>query len=599
MPNLFAKERIIAPVGYNRWLVPPASIAIHLCIGSVYAWSNFNGPLTKVQGVLAGAPADWTLSQVVWIFTVAIVVLGLSAAFAGKWLEQVGPRTVGTVAAICWGGGFLIGSLGIWLHQLWLLYLGYGVVGGCGLGLGYVSPVSTLLKWFPDRRGMATGMAIMGFGGGAIIGAPLIDRLVDGFQRPPEYLGARDAVDPVVRNGSYFVATQHGERPVIVIFNKEAAALPRPAKAGVYFVGTGSSGVGETFVVLGVGYSLVMLLAAFSYRLPGKDWRPAGWTPRSEAHAAKKMISTRTVSVDAALKTRQFYLLWIVLCFNVTAGIGMLGVAKTMLSEIFGPTLPDIVTPSFASTFVLMIGVFNMLGRFFWSSLSDYWGRKSTYGVYFLLGIPLYLSIPFWANRQSASPSLVWLVGFYVATMAIFTLYGGGFLRWWLRDNSGLSGRSVRLKVRRRHSRSLTDGVEHRGSGWPLGDHRTPPEFATASHSRPGLPYRTGPFRREVWRVTRSTGITLSCQDGHAPEADGDRAIRNDQPFGDSLQLHHVRDGRTLGCSALGQRSNSAGERKALLNRISAAEVEAGEAQSHVCPKVSTVSCCGLQQTTV
>ena len=427
MPSLFAKQRIIAPPGYSRWLVPPASIAIHLCIGSVYAWSNFNTPLTKVRGVFASAPADWTLSQVVWIFTVAIVFLGLSAAVAGKWLEQVGPRTVGAVAAVCWGGGFLVGSLGIWLHQLWLLYLGYGAIGGCGLGLGYVSPVSTLLKWFPDRRGMATGLAIMGFGGGAIIGAPLIDRLVDVFQRPPEYVGTRESAKPVLKGGSYFAATEQGERPVIVLSDKEAAALPRRARAGVYVVGTGSAGVAETFVVLGVGYFLVMSAAAFSYRLPAPNWLPAGWTPPSDDAATRSMISTHTVSVDGAVKTPQFYLLWIVLCFNVTAGIGVLGVAKTMLSEIFGPTLPEIVTPAFASTFVLMIGVFNMLGRFFWSSLSDYWGRKRTYAAYFLLGIPLYLSIPFWASRQSASPALVWLVGFYAATMMIFTLYGGGF----------------------------------------------------------------------------------------------------------------------------------------------------------------------------
>lgn len=427
MPSLFAKERIIAPPDYNRWLVPPASIAIHLCIGSVYAWSNFNAPLTKVQGVLASAPTDWTLSQVVWVFTVAIVFLGLAAAFAGKWLEQVGPRTVGTVAAICWSGGFLLGSLGIWLHQLWLLYLGYGVIGGCGLGLGYVSPVSTLIKWFPDRRGMATGLAIMGFGGGAIIGAPLIDGLVSTFQRPPEYLGSRDSVELELKDGSYYARTDHGTRRVIVLSAKEAGALARNTKEGVYVVGTGSAGVAETFVVLGIGYLLVMLTAAFSYRLPAASWLPAGWTPPSEADSARSMISTHTVSVDGAMRTPQFFLLWIVLCFNVTAGIGVLGVAKTMLSEIFGPTLPDIVTPAFAGTFVLMISVFNMLGRFFWSSLSDYWGRKWTYTVYFLLGIPLYLSIPFWASRQSASPSVTWLVGFYIATLIIFTLYGGGF----------------------------------------------------------------------------------------------------------------------------------------------------------------------------
>jgi MFS family permease len=427
MSSLFSKERITAAAGYNRWLVPPASIAIHLCIGSVYAWSNFNAPLTKLQGVLASAPTDWTLSQVVWIFTVAIVFLGLAAAFAGKWLEQVGPRTVGTVAAICWGGGFLLGSVGIWLHQLWLLYLGYGVIGGCGLGLGYVSPVSTLIKWFPDRRGMATGLAIMGFGGGAIIGAPLIDGLVDSFHRPPEYLGPRETIDLQLRDGSYFAMNEAGEKRVIVLSAKEASAFSEKVKEGVYVVGTGSAGVAETFAVLGIGYSLVMLTAAFSYRLPAAHWLPAGWTPPSAADSARSMISTQTVSVDQAMRTPQFYLLWIVLCFNVTAGIGVLGVAKTMLSEIFGPTLPEIVTPAFAGTFVLMISVFNMLGRFFWSSLSDYWGRKWTYAVYFLLGIPLYLSIPVWASCQSTRPDVTWLVGFYAATMLIFTLYGGGF----------------------------------------------------------------------------------------------------------------------------------------------------------------------------
>src|SRR3954451_584738 len=181
MLSLLSKDRIIAPAGFNRWKVPPASIAIHLCIGSVSAWTNFNSALMKGQGVGAGSAGDWSLSQVARTFTVAILCLGLSAAFAGKWLERVGPRMVGTVAACCWGGGFIVGSLGIWLHQLWLLYLGYGVIGGCGLGLGYVSPVSTLLKWFPDRRRMATGLEIMGFGGGPIIGAQLIDGLVDAF----------------------------------------------------------------------------------------------------------------------------------------------------------------------------------------------------------------------------------------------------------------------------------------------------------------------------------------------------------------------------------------------------------------------------------
>jgi len=177
--NIFSKDRIIANHDFNRWLIPPASIGIHLCIGSVYAWSIFNPALTKSLGVVVSSANDWSLSEVVWIFSVAIVSLGLAAAFAGKWLEEVGPRLVGFVSACLWGGGFLIGSIGVFTHQLWLIYLGYGVFGGCGLGLGYVSPVSTLIRWFPDRRGMATGMAIMGFGGGAMIGAPLISFLLD------------------------------------------------------------------------------------------------------------------------------------------------------------------------------------------------------------------------------------------------------------------------------------------------------------------------------------------------------------------------------------------------------------------------------------
>ena len=425
--GLFSKDRIVAKPGFNRWKVPPASMAIHLCIGSVYAWSNFNPALVKVRGVVASAPGDWSLGEVVWIFTVAIVTLGIAAAYAGRWLEQVGPRVVGTIAAVCWGGGFLIGSMGIWWHQLWLVYLGYGVVGGCGLGLGYVSPVSTLIKWFPDRRGMAAGMAIMGFGGGAIIGAPLNDFLLDRFYRPPLYLGTHEQVQPHLREGRLFAETESGDRLVVAIHPQEAARLPIPGEPGVYVVGTGTSGVAETFFVLGVGYFLTMLLAAFSYRIPAADWKPDGWTGASPTAAPHRMISHGTVDVTQAVKTRQFVLLWIVLCLNVTAGIGVLGVAKTMMTEIFGSTLPEIVTARFAGGFVLAIGVFNMLGRFFWASLSDVLGRQRTYAIYFLLGIPLYLSIPYFAVQQSLSPSVVWLICFYASTMLIFTMYGGGF----------------------------------------------------------------------------------------------------------------------------------------------------------------------------
>ena len=426
MAGILSKEHIIAAPDYNRWRVPLASIAIHLCIGSVYAWSIYNPSLTRVYGVVASSGDDWSLSEVVWVFTVAIVFLGLAAAFAGKWLESVGPRKVGVVAACCWGGGYLVGGAGIMTHQLWLLYLGYGVIGGCGLGLGYVSPVSTLIRWFPDRRGMAAGMAIMGFGGGAMIGTPLKEFFIRLFYQAPEYLGTADQVSLVTEAGRRFVEISGALQEVVIIGAAEVRNLTMPGPEGVYLVNTGAAGVAETFLILGVIYLIVMLFAAFSYRIPAEDWKPQGWVePSDEKRGA--LISAKNVDIDQALKTPQFYQLWIVLCLNVTAGIGVLGVARTMITEIFGSSLPQIVDTSFAATYVVMISAFNMVGRFIWASASDYVGRRNTYWIFFVLGIVLYLSIPFAAAQVSVNPSVVWLVYFYAATMIIFTMYGGGF----------------------------------------------------------------------------------------------------------------------------------------------------------------------------
>ena len=426
MSGLLSKQRIIAAADYNRWRVPLASIAIHLCIGSVYAWSIYNPSLTRVFGVVTSAADDWNLSEVVWVFTVAIVFLGLSAAFAGKWLEKVGPRMVGVVSAVCWGGGYIIGGLGILSHQLWLLYLGYGVIGGCGLGLGYVSPVSTLIRWFPDRRGMAAGMAIMGFGRGAMLGAPLKEFCIKLFYQAPDYLGSVADLELVTQAGRRFAEIGGSLQEVVVVGASEIRNMTLPGPEGVYLVDSGASGVAETFFVLGLIYLVVMLIAAFSYRLPAEDWKPEGWEETGEGKQ-NALISGNHVDIDQALKTPQFYQLWLVLCLNVTAGIGVLGVASTMMREIFGTTLPDIVDASFAATYVVMISAFNMMGRFIWASASDYIGRRNTYWIFFVLGIALYLSVPFSAQQVSANPSVIWLIYFYAATMIIFTMYGGGF----------------------------------------------------------------------------------------------------------------------------------------------------------------------------
>ncbi len=369
--NFLDRSRTVAPPGYNRWLVPPAALAIHLAIGQAYAFSVFNFPLTKVLGITEATEADWSLKTVGWIFSIAIVFLGLSAAVFGKWLEAAGPRKAMFAAAVCFSGGFFVSALGVWWHQIWLLYLGYGVLGGIGLGLGYISPVSTLIKWFPDRPGMATGMAIMGFGGGAMIGSPLAQALM------------------------------------------------------THFRSASSVGVAEAFIAMGAIYFCFMMFGALMVRLPAPGWRPAD---AGTTNARKPLAAPDDVSADDAIKTPQFWLLWAVLFLNVTAGIGVLSQASPMIQEMFAGR----VTPEAAAGFVGLLSLFNMVGRFVWSSLSDYIGRKNTYMIYFALGAGLYALTP-------TTGHLGLLVAFVLAYAIIMSMYGGGFatVPAYLRDLFG------------------------------------------------------------------------------------------------------------------------------------------------------------------
>jgi MFS family permease len=392
-PGLLAKERTVARPGFNRWLVPPAALAIHLCIGMAYGFSVFWLPLSRAVGIgasiacpaemgffaqMVASDCDWKISMLGWMYTLFFVFLGSSAAIWGGWLEKVGPRRAGVVSALCWCGGLVISALGVKLHQIWMLWLGSGVIGGIGLGLGYISPVSTLIKWFPDRRGMATGMAIMGFGGGAMIGAPLADKLMKFYATPT------------------------------------------------------SVGVAETFLTMAAIYFVFMMAGALGYRIPAANWQPAGWTPPA-ADRKKAMITDNHVHLDVAWKTKQFWLVWGVLCLNVTAGIGILGMASPLLQEVFGGKLIGLDIPfndlsaaqkgqiaAIAAGFTGLLSLFNIGGRFVWASFSDKIGRKATYFTFFLLGFALYAAIP----STAAGGSLALFVLFFCV---ILSMYGGGF----------------------------------------------------------------------------------------------------------------------------------------------------------------------------
>jgi MFS family permease len=389
--GILDREHTIAKAGFNRWLVPPAALCIHLCIGMAYGFSVFWLPLSRAVGLTASkacpdmslwqelftTTCDWRVASMGWMFTLFFVLLGVSAAIWGGWLERVGPRKAGVVAALCWSGGLLIGAFGVYIHQLWIMWLGAGVIGGVGLGLGYISPVSTLIKWFPDHRGMATGFAIGGFGGGAMIGAPLANILVNYFKTPT------------------------------------------------------SVGVWETFATMGVIYFVFMMIGAFAYRVSPVGWQPDGWTPPAKGNA---MISQNNVHLRDAHKTPQFWLIWWVLCLNVSAGIGVIGMASPMLQEIFGGSLigqpavkfaqltaeQRVIIAGIAAGFAGMLSLFNIGGRVFWASLSDYIGRKNTYYCFFLLGIALYALAPTFANMGS---KLLFVGAFCI----ILSMYGGGF----------------------------------------------------------------------------------------------------------------------------------------------------------------------------
>lgn len=369
--GFLTRERIVAPPGWSRWLVPPAALSVHLAIGQAYAWSVFKPPLEKglgISGVASALP-----------FTLGIIMLGLSAALFGTKVDTNGPRWAMVVSSACFVSGFLISALGLFLRQYWLVVVGYGFVGGIGLGIGYISPVSTLIKWFPDRPGLSTGIAILGFGGGALIASPLTNQLLTAF-------GAT------------------GDRPSV-------------------------PGIAQTFLVMGLIYAVFMSVSWLLIRVPAPDWKPAGWDP-ARARTGK-LITTANVSAANAIKTPQFWLLWVVLCFNVTAGIGILEKAAPIYRDFFPDPTDARGLAAAAAGFVALLSLSNALGRILWSTTSDFLGRKNMYRIYLGVGALLYLALTFTTNANK--------LVFLLCCIFILSFYGAGFatVPAYLRDLFG------------------------------------------------------------------------------------------------------------------------------------------------------------------
>lgn len=324
----------------NRWLIAASAVGIHISIGSVYAYSVMTNPVKDIFDVDG--------SVIKWAFKIAILLLGLSAAFLGKWVEKVGPKVSGTTAGIFYGVGILGSGLAVQLESLTLFYLCYGILGGIGLGLGYITPVSTLVKWFPDKRGLATGMAIMGFGFAALIFGPVMQSLFD------------------------------------------------------------SVGVANAFYILGVIYMVLILASAQYIERPPKDFVPNGYKP-----GEGKVIRADISNIDAndALKTSRFYYIWIMMFINISCGIAIISAASPMMQAKLN------YTPMQAATIVGLIGVFNGLGRVFWSGLSDFLGRANTYIIFFAFQILAFYFLP----------KISMEITFLFVLFTVITMYGGGF----------------------------------------------------------------------------------------------------------------------------------------------------------------------------
>jgi len=418
-------EAVVASPSFKgRWLIALPAFATHMCIGAPYAWSAMSWPLTREHGFVTAAASDWSLAETTLPLSIVFLMHGVTAALAGKWQMKVGPRAAIAAAGVCFGGGLLLGSVGIAMHNLWLVYLGYGFFGGTGLGLAYTPPVQTLINWFPDKKGVASGLTIAGFGSGALVFEPLVNLLRGKFAKMPEFVGTSDQVNTVTEGGRLFADIGGQLKEVVLASASDLALLPyNGLQEGLYLVGSGNSGNAAVLATIGLTYFAIMMTSAFTIRLPAPGYVPDGYTPPIATTGG----ALQNVTVDSVMKTPQFYLLATVLFCVATGGMGMFSVAKPMVSDVFSSALPSIVTASFGSTFLLLLAAGNLGGRLGWSAFSDKFGRRNTFHLIALCSLPLYLGVPFFVDSVVSTHSSLPLFLFCGSTALAISFYGGAY----------------------------------------------------------------------------------------------------------------------------------------------------------------------------
>lgn len=469
-PWTFSKEAATAPIDLpvsSRWYAVPPANAVHLSIGSVYCYSMWTPGITKAVGVIAASSADLTQAAIVPVFSASAVVLGMTTAGLGAWVEKVGPRHAALVGSVLWGSALVTTAVGVHYHSLPALYAGYSLLGGIGWGCMYLAPVTTVMKFFPDKRGLATGIALSAFGTGAAIAPAIIHGTMEFFAVPPDFIGplqehvasssSKDSDSYVslstLSDGSQVVANHSamGEpgTPVVVATESDVAKFGTAGLSpGAYVLGTGDTGTAKALASLGVFYGGLGILGARFMTSPHPEWSPTKSKSDDKTDKSAGTIEAKTtpvvtaaashnigLPVDYVMKqTWQFPLLWLSVFGNAAGGLALLSSSKLMLTDIWAGFAPDVVNGSFAMGYVSALGVGMAAGRFGWSALSDYLGRRNTYAL-FGLGIPVVGLAPWlthWALHAAeagdpASSIPLLLSVFCGGSVLAITFYGGIF----------------------------------------------------------------------------------------------------------------------------------------------------------------------------